>query len=98
MNILKTLAFASALVTVSGGLAQETVAEQPISAESAKASNAEITAKVGAKEILSKAFAEFAEELGVTYGDVTPDGRFYSKGQAVVNADPASPQFSAVMT
>lgn len=93
MNILKTLAFASVLVPVSGVLAQETAAEQPISAESAKASNAEITAKVGAKEILSKAFAEFADELGVSYGDVTPDGRFYSKGQAVVNSDPASPQF-----
>jgi len=64
-----------------------------IPAESADAANAALTAPVKAKALLSEAFAQFADELGITYGKVSADGRFFSKGQAPVNADYASPQF-----
>ena len=54
---------------------------------------AEVKASVKGRELLADAFKVFADELGITYGEATADGRFYSKGQAVVDADAASPQF-----
>ena len=92
---MKSMALA-AFVVPTALMAQE---QQPAAdvaaaeAATAQATAAEIKASVKGKDLLRDAFNAFADELGITYGAATPDGRFYSKGQAAVDADPASPQF-----
>lgn len=93
---MKKLAFCSILALSGTLLAEESAAQNdsaPISAESAAATKAELAVKIKAKEKLEEAFATFARELGISYGDPTPDGRFYSKGSAPVDADCSSPRF-----
>ena len=64
-----------------------------VASATVRAAAAEIKASVKGRELLADAFTAFADELGITYGEATADGRFYSKGQAPVNADYSSPQF-----
>lgn len=93
---MKKLAFCSILALSGTLLAEESAAQNdsaPISAESAAASKAEMTVKIKAKARLDEAFADFARELGISYGDATPDGRFYAKGSCQVDADVTSPRF-----
>ena len=76
--------------------AQETqvaAGTEQVPAETVKAATAEAKVSVKGKDLLKDAFKAFADELGITYGTATPDGRFYSKGQSAVDAAPASPQF-----
>ena len=96
MNVKSAMYIAvAAFVTPVSLLAQEqaAAAQEPVPAETVQAVAAETKASVKGKELLSAAFKEFADELGITYGTATRDGRIYSKGQAVVDADVASPQF-----
>lgn len=68
--------------------------EISIPAESAAKANTDVKVTVkSAKRVLKEAFKEFAKEAKITYGKPMSDGRFYSKGQAPVNADYSSPQF-----
>lgn len=89
-NIIMTAIVAAASIA----MAQELSQPQDISAADAERANADLKVSVkAARDTLKAAFAEFAKEAGVSYGVATGDGRFYSKGQAYVNADYSSPQF-----
>ena len=89
----RSMAFA-ALVAPAVLLAQDVQpAQEAVSPETVQASAAETKASVKGKTLLKEAFKSFADELGITYGAATPDGRLYSKGQSAVDADVASPQF-----
>lgn len=72
------------------------VAWQPALAQADAATvdgaNAEMQVHVSAKERLSDAFREFAEELGIEYGAFN-QGKFYSKGQSPVPVSVQSPDF-----
>lgn len=82
------------IIVVSVAHAQESSQDAAVSADVADSVNADVTVKVkSARGELKRAFAEFAEKAGIAYGEMTPDGRLYCKGQAPVNADYASPQF-----
>ena len=89
MSSISTLSFAFAVIAVPVMLA----AQEAVPAETVKAVEAEAKASVKGKDLLKDAFRAFADELGIVYGEATPDGRFYSKGQSAVDADIASPQF-----
>ena len=89
MNTVPALAFAFAAIAVPAVL----VAQEAVSAETARAAAAEAKVSVKGKDLLKDAFKAFADEIGISYGKATPDGRFYSKGQSAVDADIASPQF-----
>ena len=49
---------------------------------------------VAAAAMLEAAFSQFSTDAGITYGEVTPDGRCYAKGYYLVQADAASPKFT----
>ena len=76
---MKKLTLCSILALSGALLAEEPAAEAapaPVGAGTAAATKAELAVKIKAKEKLEEAFATFARELGVSYGDPTPDGRF----------------------
>lgn len=84
-----TIGFLSlALVSPLALFAEESTVES-----TAEATAAEVKAVVKGKDLLNDAFKTFADELGINYGEVTKDGRFYQKGQCAVDADIASPPF-----
>lgn len=82
-----------ALVAPALLVAQELAEQVSVPKETVEAVASEAKASVKGKDLLKDAFRAFAEEIGITYGTATPDGRFYSKGQSAVDADVASPQF-----
>ena len=45
--------------------------------------------------MLEAAFSQFATDADIAYGEVTPDGKCYTKGYCMVEADAASPKFPA---
>lgn len=92
MHMICAAVFAASAMTFVRAENEESIA--PIPAEAAAEANAEIKVKVrSARDELKKAFKEFATEANISYGVDMPGGRFYSKGQAPVNADYSSPQF-----
>ena len=82
-----------ALVAPASLVAQEPAEQVSVPKDTVEAVASEAKASVKGKDLLKDAFRAFADEIGITYGTATPDGRFYSKGQSVVDADVASPQF-----
>ena len=92
MHMICAAMLAASATTFVRAANEESIA--PIPAEAAAEANAEIKVKVrSARDELKKAFKEFAAEANISYGVDMPGGRFYSKGQAPVNADYSSPQF-----
>ena len=83
----------AALVAPALLVAQEQAEQVSVPKETVEAVASEAKASVKGKNLLKDAFKAFADEIGITYGTATPDGRFYSKGQSAVDADVASPQF-----
>ena len=89
---MTSLTFA-ALVVPALLVAQEQAEQVSVPKETVDAVASEAKASVKGKDLLKDVFRAFADEIGITYGTATPDGRFYSKGQSAVDADVASPQF-----
>ena len=91
--IAEAVALASIVAPTALFAQENNSAAEAVRPETVQAAAAEEKVSVKGKKLLAEAFKAFADELGVTYGKATPDGRFYSKGQSAVDADVASPQF-----
>lgn len=87
---MKMVALACAVMA---GIANANETPAAIPEQSVKTANADITVEIDGKATLDEAFAKFAKEAGIEYGKVTPDGRMYNKGFAVVAHDVSSPAF-----
>lgn len=69
------------------------IASGEVVAEDVKTVNSDIKFTKTGQYKLDEAFEKFALDKGVSYGEITKEGRLYSKGSSVVAVDAASPEF-----
>jgi len=93
MNKLNIKSLTVALLLAPVTLVAQEPTPAPISAETAKSINEDITTYVSSKQMMEDMFAEYAKERNIAYGAPNAKGTTYFFGSATVKGNVKSPSF-----
>ena len=96
MNMRRVIVAAASILAVTVAIAQENQSIEPVSAEAAAEVNKTVTThvkKISAKGRVAEDIAAYCKEVGISIGEVRPDGALYLSGVERVTANAKSPNF-----
>ena len=96
MNMRRVIVAAASILAVTVAIAQENQSIEPVSAEAAAEVNKTVTPhvkKISAKGRVAEDIAAYCKEVGISIGEVRPDGALYLSGVERVTANAKSPNF-----